>query len=88
MRVWRINEFEWIAGETLLQALRVAKRELGYGYSEMIDREWFAEVPAEKWPQTEVWCEDDPDNLDMTLSDVVAQWAPGVVMSNYDAMHT
>jgi hypothetical protein len=81
MRVWRINEYDWVAGPTILAALRAAKRERGYGALEMIDRSCFREIPRERWAEISVYDADRPDDLDLTLEQIVAGMvAPGIAM--------
>jgi len=83
MRVWKVNEFDWVAGPSLLTALRSACKERGCAVWEMLDREYFLEVKASDWPGINVYDPDDPDNLDLNLAAVAAnQKAPGIIMSS------
>lgn len=84
MRVWQANEDEWIAGETILIALRAACRALGRAWWEVIDREFFREVPANEWRTKKVYDPETPNNFDLTLSEVVAANAPGIVLMAAD----
>lgn len=81
MRVWRANEYEWIAGPTLLAAARSACMEAGASAREYFDREYFEELPAETWADIDV-CEPGNSYADGTLATAVeAMRAPGIIMT-------
>jgi len=83
MRVWSIADGLWVAGDTLLRAVRAAAPQLGYGFRELvetIDGEVFHEI--RDWQGSPVYCADRPDAMDLTLGDVLT--APGVAMSTED----
>ena len=84
MRVWKISDGLWIAGPTLLRAVRAAQNDLGYGFREMvetIDGDTFREVSD--WRSTPVFCPDEPDGQqDRVLGDTVRE--PGVAMCSDD----
>lgn len=81
MRVWRINEHDWVAGPTLLSALRGARKQTGCSTRELIDRKFIVEVLQNAWTQVSAYDEAQPDNIDLTLADVVAaNEAPGLIM--------
>jgi hypothetical protein len=83
MRLWKVNESDTVAGPTLLSALRAACKERGCAWWEMLDREHFKEIPSSQWPSIGVFAIDDPDNLNMTVADVVAKLEqPGIAMSS------
>lgn len=84
MRVWQVSEDIWIAGDTLLSALRAARKDLGQALWEFLDREWFREVPRAEWEAKAVYDPERPDVHDLTLASVVHVNAPGVVMTSWD----
>lgn len=81
MRVWRINQFDWIAGPTILSAVRGACKEAGVAAWELIDREYFGEVPSSDWDNIGCYDPDMPGDIDGTLSGAVATLdKPGIIM--------
>lgn len=82
MRVWQVNENDWVAGPTILSALRAGCRSLGVSWRELIDRDYFNEVQPTEWASIGVYDEEHPDDYSRTLFDIVAEMTTaGVVFS-------